>query len=171
MTSEQASVAPIVNSDDALDTVTLKNLVALDIVQHNESVLSAFQLLDDSVTRIKLPRYSTPLSELIAKKKDELAQLQEETKTTAAAPTTSPDATLLTQLSAEFLQDSVPQDDTDHHLKQFEKENGVNVHIRDYDSTYKFGHSAKLQAHAAAQGQAPQTTATPDGDGDIEITQ
>ncbi|CEP24903.1 unnamed protein product [Cyberlindnera jadinii] len=135
MTIAQASVVPITNSK-GLETITLKNIVSLDLIEQNEAVLKAAQLLDDSATRVVFrDRVTTEkLKELIETKqmeeqreKESLVQLKHQL---SKSSTVDKDTELINKLSTEFLSDSTPIDDVDDVLQAFEKENGVKVILK-----------------------------------------
>lgn len=135
MTIAQASVVPITNSK-GLETITLKNIVSLDLIEQNEAVLKAAQLLDDSATKVvfrdKVTTYK--LKELIKSKqieeqreKESLLQLKQQL---SESSTFNKDTELTNRLSTEFLSDSIPIDDVDDVLQAFEKENGIKVILK-----------------------------------------
>jgi hypothetical protein len=133
MTIPQASVTPITNNQ-TLETITLKNLITLDIIQQNEALLKACQLLDDSQLKVSLGDKITveQLKKLIDERKQE--DLSEELKQYKyeLQQYKDKDTELVNKLAREFLEDGVPIDDTDDLIAQYEKENGVRV-VFDYD--------------------------------------
>jgi hypothetical protein len=133
MTIQQASVTPITNHQ-TLETITLKNLITLDLVQQNEALLKACQLLDDSQLKVSLGDKITveQLKELIDERKQE--DLSEELKQYKyeLQQYKDKDTELVNRLAREFLEDGAPLDDTDDLIAQYGKENGVKV-VFDYD--------------------------------------
>lgn len=136
MTVPQAGISPVLNTlngNTSLETITLKNIVALDLIQHNEAVLKACTLLDDTETVVSLPNTLTreKLEHLIETRKEEVSQLEEQIKTMKHNHS-KPHDEVLDKLCQEFLQSEVPMDDVDDLLHKFEKDEGVRVVI-DYD--------------------------------------
>ncbi|CDR42996.1 CYFA0S10e04632g1_1 [Cyberlindnera fabianii] len=178
MTIAQANVTPVVQRD-ALDTVTLKNIVALDIVEQNEAMLGAFGLLDDTATRTTLPINTTTeqLTELIQKKKGELEVVDKEidslkAKSGDAYDTHSADAKAIEEMAKEFTSDELPQDNTDALIQQFEKENNVKLEVREFEVPFNFTTDEKLRAKYQTPSEATNDAngvSKTDADGDVVI--
>lgn len=130
---KQSHVAPIISEAESLDIITLKNVVALDIVEGNENMLKAFGLLDDGNRRITLNRDLSI---------DSLRQRIEELKAANNAEASSRDddndlekknrlatTALLKKLSDDFGKDfakvDIIEDDTDEWIKELEANSNV----------------------------------------------
>lgn len=107
MTVEQATVSPLVKND-ALELVTLKNLVSLDLAEQTENALQLFNLIEGPTPQINaIPNTvlsTAQLHQLIAAKNDEVAQLRAQLKNYKheLAASSDPNIKLLAQLSSEF---------------------------------------------------------------------
>lgn len=131
----QANASPITNKG-TIQTVTLKNIVALDVIEKNEALLKAFQLLDDSETKLDLQSTLNPekLHQLIQKVQSELpSDTNEELKhykaQLAQEKSKDEDKRLLESLSVEFLANDISEDNTDELLSELQKRNDVKVVI------------------------------------------
>jgi hypothetical protein len=179
MTVLQSNAAPI-SSKDALQIVTLKNLVALDLVEQNEVVLKSFGLFDDSTKKINIQKPLT--NEQIQKQiherqigqdlSDELKRYKNELQTGKDAESKQ----LLDSLASDFLADEIAVDDTDDLIRKFEKENNVKVVIDDNtESVYykvdaqflkrQVENGAKAEDHQEGNHELP-----PAQDGDLEMS-
>ncbi|KAH3675784.1 hypothetical protein WICPIJ_009237 [Wickerhamomyces pijperi] len=135
----QSSIAPLISRSESLDIITLKNLVALDLVESNENLLRVFGLLDEQnkkrkniTTGSSIKGRVEKLRKLYDGEKNALQRLtndfykKEESKTTK----------LLQRLTADFGKDfdkttnddEAIIDDTDEVAMEFERENeGISV--------------------------------------------
>lgn len=140
MTLPQASAVPITNKD-TIETITLKNLVALDLVEKNEYILKAFKLLDDTKAKISLgtSKSKDELEILIEQRKKEVAEQQQELKTLKQNLTQEKnlDNELINKLASEFTNDEIKTEDTDELIKKFENENNVQVIFDENNQYYK----------------------------------
>lgn len=141
MNIAQANVAPITNNQ-VFETITLKNIVALDLVQHNEALLKAFQLLDDSQIKVVLDGTLTVerLQQLIDERKSNTEDLK--TYKNELQQAVDPNVALLSSLANEFQQDEIPLDDTDDLIAQYERENGVKITFDHEETNYKTAKAA-----------------------------
>ncbi|CAM9011665.1 unnamed protein product [Wickerhamomyces anomalus] len=170
MTLPQASAVPITNKG-SLETITLKNLVALDLIESNENLLKAFRLFDDSKTKISLGDKLTKeqIQNLIKQKQDEINTQQDELKTLKHQIThdMDKDNQLINSLASEFLNDEIAQDDTDQLIAEFEEINGVKVQFNENGDHFK-EFSLDLGINAATKpkdestdGQIPEQSSQP----------
>lgn len=163
MTLPQAGAAPITNNE-AIETITLKNLVALDLVEKNEYLLKAFKLLDDSATKIILGdnKSTQQLESLIQEKQKELDLQQEELKTfkNQISQEKNNDNELINKLASEFLKDDIAEDDIGHLITQFEKENNAKVLLDQSAEHYK-RFSIDLGIDVATKPEEPQSIVEP----------
>ncbi|KAH3679189.1 hypothetical protein WICMUC_001201 [Wickerhamomyces mucosus] len=115
MTSNQSNIAPVVNNNQ-LDIVTLKNIVALDLIEQNELILKSFNLLDDSKRKVTLGRTDINNIEFLQQKlkitrKDieEIGDLKEY-RNSLQDKNSDLDTELLKKLSQDFKSDTIFQD-------------------------------------------------------------
>lgn len=171
MTLSQASAVPITNKD-AIETITLKNLIALDLVEKNEYILKAFKLLDDSKSKISLgtAKSKEEVESLIEKSQKELAEQQEELKILKQSliQEKNQDNELINKLSTEFTNDEILIDDTDELIKKFEIENGVKIVSHESDVNYK-QFKVDLNINASTKPQHKEDPIQPEESGDVEM--
>ncbi|CCH46346.1 Nipped-B-like protein [Wickerhamomyces ciferrii] len=132
MTLQQASTVPIKNGD-SIETVTLKNLVALDLVEKNENILKLFKLFNDSNLKFNLSEKLTKekLNNLIEENKKQIEIEQDELKKLKQNlnESNNKDNELINNLSKEFLSKNNNEqiDNTNKLIENFEKENNVQI--------------------------------------------
>lgn len=149
MTVLQSNSAPI-TTDTSLQIVTLKNIVALDLVESNEAVLKAFGLFDDSNKKVNLKTLSKSeiqekINELKSNEPIDLKQYKNNLNNKDNSKQ------LLDALASEFLTDEIPIDNTDDLIKQFEIENKVRIVIDDTPGIYYEVKAKNLKQHTETE--------------------
>lgn len=149
MTISQSNTAPI-TTNNSLQIVTLKNLVALDLIEKNEAVLKSFGMFDDSARKLTLkdPLTKEQVQTLIKERQPSISVQEElkQYKDEVNSKFDSKSKQLLESLAAEFLEDEIPIDNTGHLIRQFEKENNVRVIIDDgHEVFYRIESSSSLK--------------------------